>query len=166
MRRLFAAACILTLSFPLAASAHTADELEEWRTGWQDRAATGLTAGLVAEFVDMTARHAPRPVEANVVAVTANPQVTTGRGMGSGVEQWRDLVAAYFPGEVDTALRVMACESGGNPGAYNPSGASGLMQVMPMWFDIFGGDPFDPANNLRVAALVRAEQGWGAWVCY
>jgi soluble lytic murein transglycosylase-like protein len=163
LRRLFAAACILTLLSPLAASAHTETELDAWRTGWQEKAQTGLTVALVDEWRDMALRHRPVPAEATS---TDRAQPVASTGMGSGVEQWRPLVAVYFPGEVDTALRIMACESGGNPNAYNPSGASGLMQVMAFWFNHHGGDPFDPDNNLRVAALVRAEQGWGAWVCY
>ena len=53
-------------------------------------------------------------------------------GMGSGVEQWRGLVEQYFtPGDVNTALCVMAGESGGNPGADNPrSSAAGLWQFL------------------------------------
>jgi len=86
----------------------------------------------------------------------------------SGVEQWRSLVAAYFPAsEVDFALCVMAGESGGNPSAYNPSGATGLMQVMtPLWSDHYGvaaSALFDPVTNMEIAAAVWASQGWGAW---
>ena len=86
-----------------------------------------------------------------------------------GVERWRSLVTAYFPaGEIDTALRVMACESGGNPDAYNPSGATGLMQVMGWWAPEYGYQPadlFDPGVNIEVAAAIWAVYGWEAWSC-
>jgi soluble lytic murein transglycosylase-like protein len=85
------------------------------------------------------------------------------------VERWRDLVAAYFPAsEVDTALAVMACESGGDPNAYNPSGASGLMQVLASWADNFGVLPdqlFDPETNIWIASELWADGGWTHWAC-
>lgn len=163
MRRTMALSMVMVMVLPTFALAHTPDQLEAWRTDWQDRAAGGLTQALVSEYREMELRHRP-PAQIDAQGpLRSNPGH---RGMGSGVEQWRPLVAVYFPGEVEVALAVMACESGGNPNAYNPSGAAGLMQVMPFWFARYGGDPFDPANNLRVAALVRATQGWGAWVCY
>lgn len=90
------------------------------------------------------------------------------RGMGGDVERWRPLVAQYFS-DVNTALAVMKCESGGNPNAFNKSGASGLMQVMPFWADSLGIPRkalFDPATNLRVAAYVLEVQGWKAWSAY
>ena len=111
----------------------------------------------------------PEPVASEPVeAAPAAPSVNT--GMGSGVEQWRGLVAAYFPADqVDTALRVMACESGGNPNAYNPSGASGLMQVLSSWADNFGVSPddlFNPETNIWIASELYYDGGWGHWVCY
>ncbi len=64
---------------------------------------------------------------------------------------------------------VMARESGCNPSAYNPSGASGLMQIMPMWADDCGGSPsdlFNPWFNLHCAVHIKNVQGWGAWSTY
>lgn len=135
-------------------------------------------SGLDAEHADMLSRHpswngrmldppaAPSPAP-------ASPTRVSGRGMGSGnVEQWRGLVAAYFPaGEVDMALRVMACESGGNPNAANPrSTARGLMQVMwSVWGPEYGvseQELYDPETNIRIAAKVYAIQGWNAWMCW
>lgn len=67
----------------------------------------------------------------------------------------------------------MLCESGGDTRAQNPSGASGLMQVMPSWADEYlavTGLPFydgrfDGAANLRFAAWLWSTGGWGHWVC-
>ena len=112
------------------------------------------------------------PVDQSEPVYPAGPVATPppdNSGMGNNVEQWRPLVAAYFPADqVDRALRVMACESGGNPNAYNPSGASGLMQVLASWADNFGYTPadlFDPAINLHVASILYFDGGWGHWVC-
>lgn len=82
---------------------------------------------------------------------------------GSDVEQWRSLVAAHFT-NVDYALCIIKYESGGNPNAVNPSsGAAGLFQIMPFWWDTYGGDRFDPATNVALAAVIHADYGWGAW---
>jgi hypothetical protein len=43
---------------------------------------------------------------------------------------------------------IAEAESGGDPAAKNPSGASGLWQILGL---PFAGDPFDPATNARMA---------------
>lgn len=109
-------------------------------------------------------RHPP----AEPAPVSPPPVGTVGR-----VEQWRGLVAAYFPAEwVEWALRIMQCESGGNPNAYNPSGASGLFQhLQRYWADRSyragwgGADIFDPEANIAVAAWLLANGGTSHWVC-
>ncbi len=89
------------------------------------------------------------------------------------VEDWRPLVEAFFePGEVDRALRVIRCESGGDAVAKNPnSSASGLFQHLgSLWGDRTvksgngGADIFDPVSNVAVAAwLVYEGGGWSHW---
>ncbi len=115
---------------------------------------------------------APTPEPAPVAAATPPPSAPAPAALGSpaGVERWRELVAAYFPADqVDRALQVMACESGGDPSAVNPSsGASGLMQVMPFWADALAlphDALFDPATNLDVAAWIWGQGGWSHWSC-
>jgi hypothetical protein len=71
---------------------------------------------------------------------------------------WRDLVCTYG-WDCGWALRVIACESGGNPNAYNPAGPYvGLFQIL---------DPsrslFDPAANIAAAWQKYLSQGRGAW---
>ncbi len=78
------------------------------------------------------------------------------------VARWVDLVVKYFPGEVYKTCRVMACESGGNPGAIGPrqpngSYPQGLMQIL--------GGPFDSEANMALAASMRASRGWQPWSC-
>jgi hypothetical protein len=163
--------------FALRADAHSAEALEAWNQDWSDRATEeGLSLTLLLEWHDMHDRHAcyfhqvcptvQAPVPSQPAQGSGPSPATASQGMGnqtSDVERWRGLVASYFT-DVDRALCVIRYESGGNPNARNPtSGAAGLFQVMPFWFDHFGGDRYDPANNTRVAALVLAEQGWTAW---
>lgn len=71
-------------------------------------------------------------------------------------------------------MRVMACESGGNPLAKNPrSSASGLFQHLArLWPERSvkagwpGADIFDPEANIAVAAwLYYYGGGPGHWVC-
>ncbi|MDX2342860.1 MAG: transglycosylase SLT domain-containing protein [Acidimicrobiia bacterium] len=90
------------------------------------------------------------------------------------VERWRPVVDMYFPEDrVDWALRIMACESHGDPQAKNPnSSASGLFQhlarlwperaVAAGWAD---ADVFDPFDNIAVAAWLLDNGGTSHWVC-
>ena len=173
-------AIVLTAALVLPFTAHTVTELEQWQADWNDRAMHSLDVGMMDERRDMRSRHSwyfdPQPEEVMApVGTLRTTSVTTPPPTTAGVEQWRTLVAAYFPADqVDRALRVMACESGGDPNAYNPSGASGLMQVLSSWADNFGyrpADLFDPAINLRVARYLwddgeaRVGNGWVHWVC-
>ena len=60
-------------------------------------------------------------------------------------------------------------ESNCQPGAHNRSGATGLMQIMPMWADDCGGSPgdlYNPSFNLRCARHILNVQGWTAWSTY
>ncbi len=113
---------------------------------------------------------------------------TSGGNEGNGrswnhppeVERWRPLVERFFPASrVEEALRIMDCESNGDPEAYNPySGASGLFQFIPSTWATTApkagypdASPFDPEANTASAAWLanRYEQlglyYWLAWTC-
>lgn len=117
---------------------------------------------------------------------TTEPTTTTDGGGGGGwdfppaVEQWRDLVSQYFPSNrVEEALRILQCESLGDPEAYNPfSGASGLFQFIPStWASTApqagfpDADPFNPEANVGTAAWLAnryqelGQNYWQAWSC-
>lgn len=90
------------------------------------------------------------------------------------VERWRPIVSTYFPDDhVDWALRIIECESHGDPNAKNPrSTASGLFQhLASLWGDRTaaagwkGADVFDPFANVAVAAWLLETGGPGHWVC-
>jgi soluble lytic murein transglycosylase-like protein len=101
----------------------------------------------------------------------AVPSSRSGRAAAvAAVEQWRPALDAYaWP--VDTALRVIACESLGDPDAVNPSsGASGLFQVMPylhQWrvWRLFGEwrSLRDPWVNIAIAFELWEIGGWAPW---
>ena len=102
--------------------------------------------------------------------VVQSSQPSVNRDMGTNIERWRELVAHYFaPEDIDRALCLMGYESGGNPDAYNPSGARGLMQVLGGWASEYGvskQDLFNPDINLWIAADLRYKYGWSQWSPY
>jgi len=92
------------------------------------------------------------------------------------VERWRPAIAAQiakaaYPFPVELILALISYESGGTPGATNPkSGASGLMQVMPITLrsynnatganltieDLRGNTPESIAAQLRTGLWILA----------
>lgn len=116
-----------------------------------------------------------------VVSTTLPPPPSIGTNpLKPAVERWRPLVSSYFPAEwVEPALRIVQCESLGDPEAYNPySGASGLFQFLPgTWAVIspkagFGGaSVFDPEANIGTAAWLASyyqnlgRSPWTPWYC-
>ena len=97
---------------------------------------------------------------------------------GENVERWRSDVrgalAEYgLSDEEDRFMRVMWCESRGDPDAVNAeSGASGLMQHLPRyWVDrarsagFQGASPFDPIANIYASVWLLDVGGWSHWEC-
>lgn len=130
----------------------------------------------------------PPTTPTTIVATTS----TTGSGPPTtspptvfppNIERWRPLVSTYFPAHrVDEALKILRCESNGDPDALNPySGAAGLFQFLRGTWNglpssISGGtyesgQVFDPVANTRSAAWLAnryEELGhyyWRAWSC-
>ncbi len=91
----------------------------------------------------------------------------------AAVEQWRKLVEKYFKYQhVTWALNIIKCESGGDPNAYNPSGASGLFQHMKQYWaarataaGFPGASVFDPEANIAASAYLLYKSGKGQWSC-
>ena len=155
-----------------------AEAQESWRTylDYQVAKVEMLAEDItVQDILDYTppvpvARESRIPVRAAPVPVTVATTPTS-----SGVEQWRSLVETAFPPErVEEALRVMDCESHGNPNAKNRnSSASGLFQHLTAFMEnnawrigLEWYDRFDPVLNIRVTALVVANDGgWRQWSC-
>lgn len=62
------------------------------------------------------------------------------------------------------AAEIAMCESGGNPGAYNPSGATGLWQILG---SVVPGNLYNPyVNALNAVSKFRASgENFSQWVC-
>src|SRR5262245_214164 len=97
---------------------------------------------------------------------TPLPSTTLAPPIESECPQWYGLAleAGWQPDDWATLDRIMFCESRCDPGAHNRSGASGLLQIMPMHWH--GRDPYDPLTNLYIGLEVKRAQGWRAWSCY
>ena len=100
------------------------------------------------------------------------PRVLSGsttRDPVHSVQRWRSLVEQHFPPEaVDAALRVLACESGGNERAESGYGDAGLMQIRySAHYDKVASYEalLDAETNIAVAARIYADSGWIPWGC-
>ena len=97
-------------------------------------------------------------------------RMTHPRWQSLGAAAWRPLVRHCFRRQgigwrENEAIGVIARESGGDPGNVNgSSGASGLFQFMPSWWES-QAQALDPWWNVnRAARAVRAQGGWyPAW---
>ena len=79
--------------------------------------------------------------------------------------QWRPLLTYVgWPAKVVSyAVTIIRRESGGRPGARNPSGCAGLFQLARTWW---AGkfDPCRPLPNVRTALAIWRREGWRPWV--
>jgi soluble lytic murein transglycosylase-like protein len=141
-----------------------------------DQTSSGWTAVQAAYDAEQAKEAADAAAAAATAAAAAAPRVAvrtptpaTPRPSTASVQ---DLIRQAFGPQgqaaVDWGLRVAACESGYNPNAYNPDGASGVFQFMP---GTFRGTPygsqniFDAAANVYAAAWYFQQHGGGAWSC-
>ena len=117
---------------------------------------------------------------ATTTTTTVPPDPTPPPPAGPAVERWRPLVSTHFGADLtDQALRILDCESNGDPNAVNPySGASGLFQFLPStWASasvragVGDRSVFDGEANIIAAAWLaeyyRANRGdpWLPWAC-
>ncbi|MEW6266021.1 MAG: transglycosylase SLT domain-containing protein [Thermodesulfobacteriota bacterium] len=81
--------------------------------------------------------------------------VDTGRKYDDVVGQTAQGQGLPYP----LLLAIIKTESNFNPKAVSPKGASGLMQLMPDTWKMYGvTDPFDPAQNIRAGTAYFKEQ--------
>jgi septal ring factor EnvC (AmiA/AmiB activator) len=79
-------------------------------------------------------------------------------------------VGKWLGGPYSIPSSIVACESGGNYGAVNPSsGAGGAYQILPSTWSLYGGkgNPQDAskAEQDQIASQIWADSGPGAWAC-
>ncbi len=157
------------------AIAHTTHELDHWVEDWSE---APINRASWEAHLDMAERHPCyfqredcRPRIPTTAPSAPEPVATT--PAGGVVERWRPLVAAHFrPEDVDLAMRILACESTGNPSAKNPgSSATGLFQHLGKYWTarsasagVPGSSRLDPEANVIVAAWLRDQKGgWRHW---
>jgi soluble lytic murein transglycosylase-like protein len=125
-------------------------------------AESAFEAEVAAEQAKEAADAAAAAAAAPRLSFTANP------GAAAVQNLIRQAFAPLGSAAVDWGLRVAACESGYNPNAYNPDGASGVFQFMPGTFRAtpYGSQNiFDATANVDAAAWYYGRYGGGAWSC-
>jgi len=112
---------------------------------------------------------APPPTEVLPVLPAGSSTSAGGRCVG-----WEQVLAEHSPGwSIERMSRIMYRESRCQPGARNrSSSATGLLQILSShcsWLAEQMGTwctrdrLTDPVFNIRVAAVLWSEQGYGAW---
>lgn len=81
--------------------------------------------------------------------------------------QYADLIRAHWPRDAEWAISIAWRESRCRPDAYNPSGASGLFQLLGHQ-DLVeavcpGGSVFDPVCNVKAAWALYSGSGRSPW---
>lgn len=108
-------------------------------------------------------QHAPVTVAA--VAKAPAAPAYSGSGVLSAAQVGALWLAAGGPGWAEShAVEIAYCESGYNPRAYNPSGATGIWQILG---SVVPGDLTNPLVNAEnaVAKFKGAGNSFAPWVC-
>lgn len=177
------AATLLTAALILPFHGHSEADIDRWLRDWEHRAIEGLDQDLLAGWRDFAGRH---PDYFDLQIPTTAPRALLGASQparradcSGNVEQWRPLVARYFPAsQVEKALAVLSCETGGtgDPNSKNPrSSAAGLWQFLRSTWDWVAGElnlptydqggPYDPELSTKAAAWLWGQYGWSQWSC-
>ena len=121
------------------------------------RSQTSLLDGRLAKQYEGSARlkpNAPKEDEAQPAAVAAVPKFR-GSYKGEYLEIAKSMARKHGVPE-DLFLRLVQQESGWNPGAVSPKGATGLAQLMPDTARFLRVDINDPHQNLEGGAKYLA----------
>ncbi len=169
-----------------AADQSVADAIREAQAADAEHRAA-LDAVEVAKAREEERRRQAARATTTTTAPSSSPPTTGADGYKSGpwnhpssVERWRGLVEQFFPADrVEQALRIINCESNGDPNAMNPySGAAGLFQFIPSTWATTApkagypnSSPYEPEPNTASAAWLAnryIDLGlpyWMAWSC-
>ncbi|MCS4488108.1 LysM peptidoglycan-binding domain-containing protein [Streptococcus sp. SQ9-PEA] len=117
-----------------------------------------IHVGQVLELDASTAVETASAAPAETATYQSSVVLANGNTAGSVGAYAAAQVAAATGTSASTWEYIIAKESNGNVNAYNPSGASGLFQTMPIWGDTSSVDA-------QIQAAIRAYQssGFGAW---
>ncbi len=105
--------------------------------------------------------------------ILATPEITEAHEQNNPVES---MIRQVFGLHAQSAIRVARCESGLNPGAYNPAGfrgshSAGVFQILypSTWRGTSQAarSPYNAIANIVAAhdIFVRDGYRWRAWVC-
>jgi soluble lytic murein transglycosylase-like protein len=153
-----------------AAEAQAAAQRAAQQQAEQQRAAQA-EAARIAQQQAAAAQQAAQAAQAKAQAVNQQAQTQVAAAPAGSIQQI--ITNAFAPqgqAAVDWGLRIAKCESGYNPYAQNPSGASGLFQFMPSTFantppGRAGGSIWDPTANSQAAAWMYSQGRQGEWEC-
>ena len=113
-----------------------------------------------------------RRLHTSLIQVESHPCEDIEPRFRTPVARWCRLVATHAAQhEIERWLRVIDCESGGNPRAKNPtSTASGLLQHLTNYWPerarragVPGASVWDPVAQVIVSVWLRDNGGWGHW---
>lgn len=134
------------------------------------QAAAALAAKQAAEKaaeLKQQEQQAPKTETSTVVAASApktyTPPVASGSFTTAGIESlWESAGGPAWA--APKAAEIAYCESGYNPAAYNPSGATGLWQILGA---VVPGNLDDPMVNAEnaVAKFKASGDTFAQWVC-
>lgn len=191
MKKRIASAALACL-IALPAQAHEAEPLPEvpawtvdaWLTEWAAEAIDTLDVESLGDWRWMRDTYRPAPPLRKPLQPPREPLAVSNvdpprhSAYSGNVEQWRPLVAQFFrPENVEAALRVLGCESQGNPWADNPSStAAGLFQFLrstwdrvavPLGYGSYdSGAVYDPVANVHAASVLsQGGSTWSQWAC-
>ncbi len=107
------------------------------------------------------------------VFATYTPVITPSTTYLSGENTYLPTInaaASKYGLNPELLISIISCESGFNPQAYNPSGASGIAQFIPStfygsWNIYSSGGLWNPTAQIYAMALKISQGGLTAWVC-
>lgn len=125
---------------------------------------TKLLDGRLSKQYEASVRLTPKAKKDKEEAAGTSVPRYSGKYKGEFLDHAKEMARKHGVPE-DLFLRLVQQESGWNPGAVSPKGATGLAQLMPDTARALGVDPNDPKQNLDGGAryLRRMYDKFGSW---
>jgi len=122
-----------------------------------------VAKGLVAVLLVLATSVGLLPATGNATIDNSLRSTRVAAQYSAVVEQWRPAVeeaCAYYGCSTEQLLGVIACESGGDPGAVGPNGELGILQVDPDYWGVMSSE-----QQIAFAAQDFADGYGDKWVC-